>query len=71
MEAVLEDDLLDIVVFASYMSGFKTIPELLPRLRDRGNLLVATMPEEAALWNRMPGWEEEAERRRHYIEPDK
>lgn len=65
MEAVLEDDLLDIVVFAAYMSGFETIPELLPRLRDRGKLLVATMPEEAALWNRMPGWEQEADRRRH------
>ena len=65
MEAALEDDLLDIVVFAAYMAEFETIPELLPRLRDRGKLLVATMPEEAALWNRMPGWEDEAERRRH------
>jgi aryl-alcohol dehydrogenase-like predicted oxidoreductase len=65
MEAALEDDLLDIVVFAAYMAEFETIPELLPRLRDRGKLLVATMPEEAALWNRMPGWEDEAKRRRH------
>jgi len=65
MEAALDDDLVDIVVFAAYMAGFETIPELLPRLRDHGKLLVATMPEEAGLWSRMPGWEEEAERRRH------
>jgi aryl-alcohol dehydrogenase-like predicted oxidoreductase len=65
IEAALDDDLCDIVVFAAYMAEFETIPELLPQLRDRGKLLVATMPQEAALWNRMPGWEEEAERRRH------
>ncbi len=64
MEAALEDDLLGIVVFAAYMAEFETIPELLPRLRDRGKLLVATMPEESALWYRLPGWEVVAERRR-------
>ena len=43
----------------------QTIPELLVALRDNGKLLVAGFPQEAALWGELPGWEDEAERRRH------
>ncbi len=68
VEKILErapaDDLVEIVLYAGYLSGFRTIPDLLPRARAAGVLLVAMKAREAALWSRAPGWEREAERRR-------
>jgi len=61
---VIEDPLLEVVVFAGYLARFQSIPDLLIRARTANKFLVATMPEEADLWNRNPGWKAEAERRR-------
>lgn len=65
LEIALEDALIGIVLFGAHLAGSGRIPELLPRVRARGVLLVAMKTREAALYDRAPGWEAEAERRRH------
>jgi aryl-alcohol dehydrogenase-like predicted oxidoreductase len=69
LEPVLEiaatDPLIGIVLYGAHLAGFGKVPELLPRVRARGVLLVAMKTREAAYYGRMPGWEGEAERRRH------
>jgi aryl-alcohol dehydrogenase-like predicted oxidoreductase len=65
LEAGLSDKLLDIFLFAANLARYQSVPELLPRLRDRGKILVAMKSREDALWRRAPGWEREDARRRH------
>lgn len=64
LERVLDDDLFTIVLFGVHLAGFQRIPALLEEAAARGKILVAMKTREAALWNRLPGWEKEAERRR-------
>jgi hypothetical protein len=65
LELVLTDDLVEIVLFGAHLGEFQKVPELLRSARAQGKLLVAMKTREAALWNHLPGWEKEAERRRH------
>jgi aryl-alcohol dehydrogenase-like predicted oxidoreductase len=65
LETVLTDELIEVVLFAAHMARFQTIPDLLAELRDNGKILVASLPEEAALWGRQSGWKDEDERRRN------
>jgi aryl-alcohol dehydrogenase-like predicted oxidoreductase len=64
LEAILEDDLFEIVLFGAHLAWFERIPELLRAARERGKLLVAMKAREAGLLSRVPGWEREKERRR-------
>jgi aryl-alcohol dehydrogenase-like predicted oxidoreductase len=65
LELAQEDDLLEIILFGAHLGGFRKVPELLRAAHARGKILVAMKTREAALWNELPGWEREAERRRH------
>jgi aryl-alcohol dehydrogenase-like predicted oxidoreductase len=68
LEPVLEiaalDPLIGIVLYGAHLAGFGRVPDLLPRVRERGVLLVAMKTREAALGDRAPGWEAEEARRR-------
>lgn len=60
-----EDDLIGLVLLGAHLAGLGTIPDLLPKARARGVILVAMKSREASLWARDAGWEREEERRRH------
>jgi aryl-alcohol dehydrogenase-like predicted oxidoreductase len=65
LEASLMDPRITVVVFAAYLARFRKIPGLLRAAREAGKQLVATFPEEGALWLGEPGSEIEEVRRRH------
>jgi aryl-alcohol dehydrogenase-like predicted oxidoreductase len=64
LEQSLDDDLIEIILFGTHLANFQTIPELLKKAHGRGKRLIAIKTREAALWRHLPGWEEEATRRR-------